>query len=46
MQSRRYEKGCRMDEMEEDRTVGAEDLSTSSTGGLGGQSSSIHSMKQ
>ena len=30
--------------MQDDRTVGAEDLSTSSTGGLGGQTSSIHSM--
>ena len=46
MQSRRYEKGCKMDEMQEERTVGAEDLSTSSMRGLGGQSSSIHSMKQ
>ena len=46
MQSRRYKKGCNKDEMQEDRIVGAEDLSTSSTGGLGGQSSSTHSMKQ
>ena len=46
MQSRRYEKGCKMNKMQEDRTVGAEDLSTSSTGGLGGQSSSIQSVKQ
>ena len=33
MQVRRYEKGCKMDETQDDRTVGADDISTSSTRG-------------
>ena len=35
MQAERYEKGCKRDKLEEDRTVGAEEISTSSARGAG-----------